>query len=429
MTFPENPWNLKLVKNLGGSTGAQLVQDDQGVLFVRKKGAHEAHIKNEYEIEKYISNLGINVPPSKLYETSNGYVKLSVYVEGKHLSKSQIDKLKIRQGFLPHALVGNWDALGLMRDNVIVDSEGKIWYVDLGGSGPWRAMGKEKEGDLWSADSVSKDIANMQSYNKDYYDKITHEEIMSQLENIIEKHENALGSLSDEKLKLMIDARLKYLYKKYNILTKNASEQQPEQDPKLDPNLEKYRAFAKDSLRWQIDPKNLEEAKRFYEMHKKSYSDNEHKVFDFDSWLRYVSKGSTPWEFIGDKDKNGYVNIKKISRIPYDIYKLTGGGGTLKGKISGLSQILNSGLKAFSFATDDVAALMIRLGFVRLSYEDVKFIKNNFGSSVFGNFSASLNTDGTFNMSHSDVGDFVKSIVATPSFVELLQQLKSKSKT
>jgi SPP1 gp7 family putative phage head morphogenesis protein len=157
--FPENVEGLKVVKKLGGSTGAELVEDAAGNRFVRKLGASADHLREEVLTDELYRGLGAPVPEAKLYETKQGPVKLARFVEGdslddylKKATPKQIEAVKAALGEHFHAdvLLGNWDVVGLAKDNILVDAAGVPWRIDNGGSLRFRAMGGAK-GDDWNA--------------------------------------------------------------------------------------------------------------------------------------------------------------------------------------------------------------------------------------------------------------------------------------
>lgn len=51
---------------------------------------------------------------------------------------------KVRAGFVMDAWLANWDVIGLSYDNIVVDSGGVPWRIDVGGSLRYRAMGSPK---------------------------------------------------------------------------------------------------------------------------------------------------------------------------------------------------------------------------------------------------------------------------------------------
>lgn len=155
--FPASLTELTKVKSLGGSTGAWLMDDAEGRLFVTKKGASAGHIREEAAADGAYRALGVDVPEYRLYETGKGPVKAARFVEGKSLQQlMKTDQAaagsamaKLRQGFVADAILGNWDVVGLEFDNIIVGSGGRVWRIDNGGSLRYRAQGALKN--KWGA--------------------------------------------------------------------------------------------------------------------------------------------------------------------------------------------------------------------------------------------------------------------------------------
>jgi SPP1 gp7 family putative phage head morphogenesis protein len=154
--FPADIAGLHLVKQLGGSTGAQLVEDPlTGKRFVLKRGANPDHLMEEAHADAAYAALGIPVPKSKIYQTPAGPAKLAEFVEGRTLSQITDAKERakaeaaLREHFAADALLGNWDVIGLGADNVLVDKKGKVWRIDNGGSLRFRAQGAPKSAGQW----------------------------------------------------------------------------------------------------------------------------------------------------------------------------------------------------------------------------------------------------------------------------------------
>ncbi len=151
--FPGSPDGLVFVKTMGGSTGAQLVEDPAtGLRYIRKQGANPGHLREEDHADRLYRAAGANVPDSKLYETGAGPVKLSRFLEGKtlaelrHASPAKYAEAlhKLSGHFAVDALLGNWDVVGLGFDNVLVDAQGEVYRIDNGGSLRYRAQGAPK---------------------------------------------------------------------------------------------------------------------------------------------------------------------------------------------------------------------------------------------------------------------------------------------
>lgn len=158
--FPSDPVkDVRLVRALGGSTGAELVEDAKGNRFVRKRGASPEHLQEECTADALYRQLGVNVPAFRLYQTDAGAVKLSRFLEGaetlaevrrKSPARYASAVQALREDFAADALLGNWDVVGLSGDNVLVDAAGVPWRIDNGGSLRFRAIGKRKDPGDWT---------------------------------------------------------------------------------------------------------------------------------------------------------------------------------------------------------------------------------------------------------------------------------------
>lgn len=160
--FGGGPDNLTFVADLGGSTGAKQYKDKYGNLYVWKEGGgnnKEEHIRNEQAADDFYRACGINVPDGKIFDTSNGPVKLTRYIEdGESLDKwwskatpAQKNEMraKLQKGYAADILLGNWDVIGLSGDNIIIDKDGTPWRIDNGGALGFRAQGVRKTAEEW----------------------------------------------------------------------------------------------------------------------------------------------------------------------------------------------------------------------------------------------------------------------------------------
>ena len=126
---------------MGGSTGARGYDLPMG-RFVGKRGDSPQHIQNEYDMNRFLNELGVPVPQAQMEDG----LMLAQMEEGQRLgfNPSARDVRQLRRDFVPHATIANWDMLGLDRDNVIRRPDGTLSYVDVGGAGPFRAQGAPK---------------------------------------------------------------------------------------------------------------------------------------------------------------------------------------------------------------------------------------------------------------------------------------------
>ena len=127
---------------LGGSTGARGYDLPMG-RFVGKRGDSPQHIQNEFDMNRYLNELGVPVPQAQM---QNGLM-LTQMEEGQQMGRATPQDIRqLTRDFVPHAAIANWDMLGLGRDNVIRRPDGTLSYVDVGGAGAFRAQGAPKGG-------------------------------------------------------------------------------------------------------------------------------------------------------------------------------------------------------------------------------------------------------------------------------------------
>lgn len=134
-------------ERLGGSTGAREFILDPG-RFVGKRGNHPRHVLNEFDMNRYLSMIGVGVPNAALFYDDAGPMMLTEFQEGRHI-RPDTDRQQVANDMLAHALIGNWDVTGQDNDNALILPDGRISYVDVGGAGPYRAQGAPK-GDQWN---------------------------------------------------------------------------------------------------------------------------------------------------------------------------------------------------------------------------------------------------------------------------------------
>lgn len=196
--FPDDLGNLKVLPSrLGGSTGAQLVEDEFGNKFVMKTGGNAGgdaadHLRNECAADSFYREMGVNVPDFRLYDTPKGPVKLAKYVEnGKSLgnwwesaSKEEREEMlkKLEPGFKADVLSGNWDVVGMAKDNILIDDNGNPWRIDNGGALKYRAQGAEKSAENWSGGMID-DLWSMRESpnNRDFFGHLQDRKLISDI--------------------------------------------------------------------------------------------------------------------------------------------------------------------------------------------------------------------------------------------------------
>lgn len=162
-----NDIKLDDVKNLAGKKIAGQGGSNPGGVFLDKDG-QKRYIKvyknkgqaySEAVANNIYNALGIKASKSTLFEPGSdkaaaGRGIANGYVEGEVLADygntPEISN-KILDGVAADILVANWDAVGLVNDNIVIDEAGDPVRIDNGGSFAYRARGAEKPRETWKA--------------------------------------------------------------------------------------------------------------------------------------------------------------------------------------------------------------------------------------------------------------------------------------
>ena len=206
-------WALLKAQNpkyLGGSTGAVQHTMPDGRQVVVKRGAHPAHIQNEYDMNRYLNALGVGVPHASLHEDKDGNPLMMTEYEELSRMPLSMDRSRLRQDFVPQALIANWDVLGMNMDNVLIRPDGTPTYVDVGGAGPYRAQGAPK-GDAFGPQVG--ELESMQSkppHTERFYGGMGEEEMGRSFDAYggQDAMEQALSSLRDAQTRNIMQQRI-----------------------------------------------------------------------------------------------------------------------------------------------------------------------------------------------------------------------------
>ncbi len=221
----------KVIKSLGGSTGAVLVEDTFGNKYVRKTGADKEHIKREYEALKLYNYLGVDVPAIHKFDPDKGELYTQYIEDGKTIIEygniSESNKA-LKENFGVDALLANWDVMGLNYDNVLVSANEwglnpKFFRVDVGGSLDKRAQGGEKEfgSEVKELETLLDPKLNPQASNT-FLDV----DVLGQVKETINKWEKAKEDIANDPnisnvIKETIANRIQYMK---DYVKKNSSE-------------------------------------------------------------------------------------------------------------------------------------------------------------------------------------------------------------
>lgn len=248
--FPQDLSGLKVIKQLGGSTGAKLVEDSRGNQYVMKRGSNTSndHVKAEYLTNQLYDILGQRVPDYELYDDNGEAVLLSKYIPLTHTPSSK-DYDEMAKGFVADALLANWDVY--QNDNCLIDSAGRVIRVDNGGALHYRAQGSTKTFGV----NVT-DFDSMQKYNPSVVANLTTQDYINQIDEVLSKKDDVLNYLEQNEsdtlhamvLKAM-EGRFKDLERIKNDLNAKLNRKNRKIVPrKLKSDADMYRDFSDEEL-------------------------------------------------------------------------------------------------------------------------------------------------------------------------------------
>jgi len=129
----------------GSNPGGTYADPVSGAEWYVKSPKTTDHANNEKLANELYKEAGVPVPDVRL--TKDGLVASKI-VEGKRLDKMGLDDYSDVKGLQEHfpvdAWLGNYDAIGTGKDNIIVDADGVAHRIDAGGALRYRAQGKPK---------------------------------------------------------------------------------------------------------------------------------------------------------------------------------------------------------------------------------------------------------------------------------------------
>lgn len=243
--FPTDLSSLKVIKRLGGSTGAELVEDSKGNQYVMKKGSNTSneHVKSEYLTNQLYDLLGQRVPDYELYEENGEVVMLSKYIPMTTTPTSK-NYDEMAKGFVVDALLANWDVY--QNDNCLIDSAGRVIRVDNGGALGFRAQGSKK-----NFGNKVDDFLSMQKYNPSIVANLTIQDYINQIDEVLKKRDDVIGFLVASNIDMIsvFDNRFKDLERiKKDLEAKLAKKNRKVLPRKLKSDADMYRDFTEDEL-------------------------------------------------------------------------------------------------------------------------------------------------------------------------------------
>ena len=236
---------------LGGSTGAELVQDSRGREYVKKvgTGARKEHVAVEYFANQIYELLGFKAKKCELYdEGQNEKVLLSTYERGLKIPTTA-DYKKMADGFMLDVLLANWDVY--RNDNCLVDAAGNIHRIDNGGVFSYKAQGRIDPKKF--TDDVVETFNGMVRFNGNVYQYLTEADLHNQINAIKAKKDEIVAYMrmetSLQPYADIMEKRIDNLDNIFNELNKGKNLTQiPIQPRKLKTHAEMYRELNDEEL-------------------------------------------------------------------------------------------------------------------------------------------------------------------------------------
>lgn len=233
LTIP-SPTELTFIDELGGSTNAKKMQDSEGNPWVVKEGGSPEHCFNEYQANRAYTALDVPVPTGEIFTITKGSKKkktllvnswikgtlLNQYLKKTSPEKALAVKSQLRKHFVVDCLLGNWDAIGMEFDNIIVDENDIPWRIDNGGALEYRSQGKKK-GKEWGP--KVKELSTLLDHEinpitAEIFENLSRDEILQQIEEIEQKQDELIEAVNDS-IRPILKERLRYLIQyKYEFI-------------------------------------------------------------------------------------------------------------------------------------------------------------------------------------------------------------------
>lgn len=254
--FPELPaqyntasWTF--LKTLGGSNGAGLYEDKNGNKYVVKTPKSEKHAANEILASEFYEEAGIKT--GRVYAGFNEdgeTVLVSPFLEGSQETfGSRFEEPEVlaeaQKGFAVDAWLNNYDAVGLVYDNMVMVGDEPV-RVDPGGALLFRAQGKDKADQLTlevtQIDSLRDPQTNAQAAS--VYGSMTDEQLAESAQLVANITPEKINELVDKHffgdeetanfLKERLIARRENLVERFNLnkTSEQTTYEEAEQDQK-----------------------------------------------------------------------------------------------------------------------------------------------------------------------------------------------------
>ena len=202
--FPTDINSIKIVKAVGGSTGAQLVQDSNKNEYIMKRATKvpAEHVRSEYIANMLYNILGQKTPDFELYnaDSDTDITMLSRFIPGTKEPQSS-DFAEMGKGFISDVLLANWDVY--KNDNCRIDAGGNVIRVDNGASLFFRAQGGRKNPPF--DDDVERTYNDMIKYNSLLAKCLVPKDLINQIDACLSKKDDIVNFLKESNQTALAD--------------------------------------------------------------------------------------------------------------------------------------------------------------------------------------------------------------------------------
>lgn len=242
-SFPQDLDLLAFKKSIAGGSGGVHVLELNGQSYTFKCVNDTNQMKEEIAADAFYRALGIPVPAFAVYDIlpkaispdlckGPGPYRLASYIDPGRQDPEKITQ-EIQKHFVADAFFGNWDIVVDNFKNVILDTAGKLWRVDNGGSLRYRAVAGKKDRDLLLKVNDLDTMRNpkINPYGSKAYGVLTKEELKLQAQQIFNNKEKLFNILDEldksihlenpKELKEILRIRLDDLAKRFQLVEEN----------------------------------------------------------------------------------------------------------------------------------------------------------------------------------------------------------------
>ena len=206
--------DLKIVRGLGGTTGATLAVDSGGGKWVVKYGATAGQIRSESAANDMYRAAGVLVPLNRLDESNaQEPAQITKFVDGNKLgypNAQDFEKnaISVSKNFAMDALLANWDAIGMENgENIVVGSNGSVTRIDNGGSLKYRAQGGVK---IFGAQVGELETMRTSTQGEAVFGRLSDSDVAKQINTLLTKRVKIIDAAPKE-LRIVISDRMDYM--------------------------------------------------------------------------------------------------------------------------------------------------------------------------------------------------------------------------